>query len=414
VRGLSARDVALREDNNMKASRVAVLVAGFLAAFPALPGGDEVDRAWSDPLSPKERLGRQLFFDTSLSSPPGQSCATCHAPEQAFTDPDQRQPTSNGVNPNLFGSRNSPTAMYAAFSPAFHFDETEGLYVGGQFLDGRAATLEEQAKQPFLNPLEMANPDRRSVVESVRKAPYARLFKRVFGATSLDDVDQAYERIAEAIAAFERTRGFNRFTSKYDYYLAGKARLTAQELRGLEVYEDPARGNCAACHPSRPAEDGTPPLFTDFTYDNLGVPKNPYNPFYGMPATFNPDGRRFIDRGLGTAVNLRSEDGKFKVPTLRNIALSAPYMHNGYFLTLRGVVEFYSTRDTRPACRKDFTGEAEALQRGCWPAPEVAENVNQDELGRLGLTEQEIDDLVAFMNTLTDGYRPHPRQAYRP
>jgi cytochrome c peroxidase len=285
--------------------------------------------------------------------------------------------------------------------------------VGGQFLDGRAATLEEQAKQPFLNPLEMANPDKRAVVESVREAPYARLFKRVFGSASLDDVDQAYDRIAEAIAAFERTPALNRFSSKYDYYLAGKAALTPRELNGLRVFEDPTRGNCAACHPSRPADDGTPPLFTDFTYGNLGVPKNPYNPFYGMPRAFSPDGRGFVDYGLGAAVNARSEDGKFKVPTLRNIAITPPYMHNGYFQTLRGVVEFYSTRHTRPQCRDPFTGEPEAQRRGCWPAPEVADNVNREELGRLGLTAQEMEDLVAFMATLTDGYRPEPPKMHR-
>jgi len=393
----------------MRIVRTGAMAAGVLLAFPALAGNEEVERSFASWLTPKERVGRHLFFDTNLSTPPGQACATCHAPGEAFTDPDQRFPTSQGVHKNLFGKRNAPTAMYSAFSPAFHFDEQEVGYIGGQFLDGRAATLEEQAKQPFLNPLEMANADKRAVVESVRRAAYAKLFRRVFGPDALDDVDQAYDRIADAIAAFERTGTFNRFTSKYDHYLAGKVSLTAQELNGLKVFEDPARGNCAACHPSRPADDGTPPLFTDFSYDNLGVPKNPYNPFYGMPATFNPDGRSFVDFGLGAAVNLRSEDGKFKVPTLRNIAITAPYMHNGYFQTLRGVVEFYSTRDTRPQCRNAFTPEAQALQQHCWPAAEVGDNVNREELGRLGLTAQEIEDLLAFLHTLTDGYAPPSR-----
>ncbi len=362
----------------------------------SLPGGTTL------PL--KARLGRELFFDTNLSSPAGQSCSSCHDAQAAFTDRNAKRPTSKGVVRGLFGGRNSPTASYAAFSPAFHYDEEEGLFVGGQFLDGRAATLEEQAKAPFLNPVEMANPDKASVVDKVRDAAYAPLFESVYGKGALDDVDRAYDRIAEAIAAFENTRVFNRFTSKYDAYLAGKARLTAQESRGLALYEDPAKGNCAACHPSRPAEDGTPPLFTDFTYDNLGVPKNPKNPFYRLPAKFNPDGRNFVDGGLGTVVKRSEELGKFKVPTLRNIALTAPYMHNGYFETIEGVVQFYNDRDVRRRCERIWTTERSALWQRCWPAPEVAENVNVDELGKLGLSEQEVADITAFLRTLTDGY----------
>jgi cytochrome c peroxidase len=357
-------------------------------------------------MSPKESLGRMLFNDTHLSEPAGQSCASCHDANFAATDPDQSTPTSQGVNPKLFGSRNSPTAMYAAFSPAFHFDDEEGLYIGGQFFDGRAATLEEQAKGPFLNPLEMANTSRQQVVDKVRAADYAKLFKRVYGADVFDDTDGAYDSIADAIAAFERTRVFNKFTSKYDAWLAGKAQLTEQEERGRKLFEAEDKGNCAACHSSQPAEDGTPPLFTDFSYDNLGVPKNPHNPFYKMKKTFNPDGKKFVDRGLGGFVGLASEDGKFKVPTLRNIALTAPYMHNGYFTTLRGVVDFYNSRDVKPACPQEFVSDDKAIGKGCWPKPEVRENVNSDELGNLGLNEQEVDDIVAFMETLTDGWMP--------
>lgn len=359
--------------------------------------------------SPKERLGRMLFHDTRLSEPAGQSCASCHDANFASTDPDKWSPTSQGVNPRLFGSRNTPTAMYMAFSPAFHFDAAEGLYEGGQFLDGRAATLEEQAKGPFLNPLEMANTSKQQVVDKVSAARYAVLFKRVYGPDAFDATEAAYDRIADAIAAFERTRMFNPFTSKYDAYLAGKAKLTAQEMRGLELFEREDKGNCAACHASRPDEDengGVPPLFTDFTYDNLGVPKNPHNRFYTMSTQHNPDGRKFIDRGLGGFLDSPSEDGKFKVPTLRNIALTAPYMHNGYFMTLRGVVDFYNTRDTKPVCAQEFLEEDKAIRQGCWPAAEVAQNVNQGELGNLKLDRQEVDDIVAFMQTLTDGWRP--------
>lgn len=354
----------------------------------------------------KARLGRLLFFDPSLSEPAGQSCASCHDPSRAFTDPDDGRPTSKGVHRERFGSRNTPTAMYMAFSPAFYFDQQEGHYVGGQFWDGRAASLEEQAKGPFLNAVEMANPDKASVVEKVRRAPYAGQFDAVFGQEgALDDLEQAYERITAAIAAFERTAEFHPFSSKYDAWLAGKAQLSEQELRGLKLFEDENKGNCAACHPSRPGPKGEPPLFTDFTYDNLGVPRHPENPFYTQAKVHNPDGRAFVDKGLGGFVNKAEEDGKFKVPTLRNIAQTAPYMHNGYFRTLRGVTAFYNDRDVRPRCQAE-AAEAKALGQGCWPAPEVAENVNTEELGKLGLTDQEVDDIVAFMATLSDGWQP--------
>ncbi|MDK9703868.1 MAG: cytochrome-c peroxidase [Sulfuritalea sp.] len=351
------------------------------------------------------QLGRLLFFDAALSEPAGQSCASCHDPAVAFVDPDTARPTSKGVHRGRFGNRNAPSAMYMAFSPAFHFDQAEGHYVGGQFWDGRAATLDEQARAPFLNPVEMANPDPRAVVEKVRRAAYAGQFDAIHGKDALAAVGPAYERIVSAIAAFERTVELQPFTSKHDAWLQGRAKLSPQELRGLALFNDEKKGNCAACHPSQRRADGGLPLFTDFTYDNLGVPKNPDNPFYAQDKAWNPQGAKFVDRGLGGVVKKRGEDGKFKVPTLRNIARTAPYMHNGYFRTLRGVVAFYNDRDVRPVCRGEAT-EAAALQRGCWPRAEVRRNVNTDEMGRLGLSEREVDDIVAFLQTLSDGYAP--------
>jgi cytochrome c peroxidase len=379
------------------------LMGGALAALLILPA--LADKPSNSQAAAKAKLGQALFFDPSLSSPPGQACATCHDAKAALTDPDRRLPVSKGVLPGRLGNRNTPTALYAAFSPAFHFDKEEGLYVGGQFLDGRAATLEEQAKGPFLNPLEMANTDAKSVVEKVRRAAYRDQFDTVFGKGALDDPERAYERIAEALAAFERTPQFSPFSSKYDAWLAGKAKLTKQELRGLRLFEAEDKGNCAACHHSKPGSKGEPPLFTDFTYDNLGVPRNPDNLFYTLPAQLNPAAELWVDRGLGATVNKRSEDGKFKVPTLRNIELTGPYMHNGYFRTLRATVVFYNDRDRKPRCGTDRVTEEAALHGKCWPAPEVASNVNRDELGDLGLSEREIDDIVAFMKTLTDGWQ---------
>ena len=176
-------------------------------------------------------------------------------------------------------------------------------------------------------------------------------------------------------------------------------------MRGKKLFEEDDKGNCAACHPSRPSEDGTPPLFTDFSYDNLGVPPNPNNPFYQLPGRLNPEGRKFVDKGLGNFVHEPAENGKFKVPTLRNIAKTEPYMHNGYFKTLEAVVDFYSHRDIKPLCKKMWVTEADALKQACWPKPEIAQNVNIDELGELNLNAEEIKDIVAFLKTLTDGYK---------
>lgn len=385
-----------------------LLLAG-LASVPTragetAPGARADTAAHAVALAKKAGLGRQLFMDENLSEPPGMACVSCHSLSSAFSDARQKRPTSEGSIPVLFGKRNAPSAMYAAFSPAFHYDETEKVYVGGQFLDGRAASLEEQAKGPLLSPLEMGNTSKHQVIAKVRSAAYADAFKEVFGPSSLDDPEIAFDRIAIAIAAFERTSEFNRFTSKYDAYLAGKVRLSAQELRGLKLFEDKKKGNCAACHPSRPDERGAAPLFTDFTYDNLGVPKNPANDFYWMPGQFNPDGRKFVDKGLGAVLQRETENGKFKVPTLRNVALTAPYMHNGYFQTLRGAVEFYNSRDRRSRCAKAAVSEADAHKQRCWPEPEEPDNVNDEELGRLGLNAREVDDIVAFLHTLTDGW----------
>ncbi|MDD5216350.1 MAG: cytochrome c peroxidase [Methylococcales bacterium] len=356
----------------------------------------------SENLSVKAQLGQKLFFDTNLSEPAGQACASCHNPDFAFTDADKTQPTSKGVDTTLHGNRNAPTAMYMAYSPAFHFNRTEGLYMGGQFFDGRAATLEDQAKGPFLNPVEMANPNAEAVVKKVKVASYASQFDTIYGNGALNDTEQAYDYIANAIAEFERSAVFNRFSSKYDFYLFGKAAFTAQERRGLAVFE--GKGNCAACHPNRPQSNGAPPLFTDFSYDNIGVPKNPESPFYTMSSKFNPDGEKFVDLGLGGHLNISAEDGKFKVPTLRNIALTSPYTHNGYFTKLRNVVEFYNTRKVKRRCAEPLTNETQSLAQKCWAAPEVSQNVNFGEMGNLKLSERDIDDLVAFLETLTDGY----------
>lgn len=224
-------------------------------------------------------------------------------------------------------------------------------------------------------------------------------------------VDEAYDYVALSIAAYEASSEVNPFSSKYDAFLAGKAELTKQERRGRALFRGKAK--CSRCH----TISGKAPLFTDFTFDNLGVPRNPENPFYTQ-VEFNPDGINWVDKGLGGFLETRPEYaklatanyGKQKVPTLRNVDkrpgrdFRKAYGHNGYFKSLKGIVHFYNTRDVKPTCANDFTTEADALAQDCWPAPEVAENVNTEELGDLGLSARQERAIVAFMKTLSDGY----------
>jgi cytochrome c peroxidase len=342
-------------------------------------------------LTGREKLGKLLFFEKSLSTPEGQDCSDCHKPDKAFADPKTGLPVSKGAVEGRYGNRNDMPAAYASFIPPLHFDTIENLWIGGLFWDGRANTLEEQAMGPPLNPLEMANPDTVTILEKLKALEYADMFTRIYGPDALKNESTAFTNMADAIAAYERTSVFHPFDSKYDHFLRGEAELSEQETRGMGLFVSKNKGHCSACHLITPLPDGTHPLFTDFTYDNVGVPKNPESPFYLLPAELNPDGFDFVDLGLGITVNDPAQNGKFRVPTLRNVAITPPYMHNGLFKTLFEVVAFYNTRDVAP-----------------WPPPEVAENVNEEELGDLGLTNQEMEDIVVFLHTLTDGWEYKP------
>lgn len=346
----------------------------------------------------EQALGRALFFDPALSEPAGQACADCHSERMAFSDPEDDR-SSAGVRRDRFGFRNTPTAMYARFAPPLHLDPATGRMAGGLFWDGRAGTLEAQAAQPLLNPIEMNNPSKARVVEKVRRAAYARGFGDVYGPDALADVDAAFANVGRALAAFERTPAFAPFASRYDRYLAGQEALTPQERRGLAIFEDPARGNCAACHPSRPGPHGQPPLFTDFSYANLGIPRWGNSPYLRLPPELNPEGEAFVDRGLGRTTRDPRQDGKFKAPTLRNVARTYPYGHNGYFRTLREALAFLVTREIVP-CGK-------AAEPAC-TAPEVPANV-EPWVGHLPLSAADVEDLTAFLQTLTDEPPSPPR-----
>ncbi len=390
----------------------------------ALTSAWQADAAESSPapLTPMADLGRQLFNDTSLSISGTQSCASCHYEEHAFTGNnagDRLFPVAVGALPGLIGVRNTPTAKYAAFIPSFGFFEDEGEWVprGGQFLDGRADTLAAQAAGPFVNPREMAMPDAAAVIERVRAASYAPLFRDVFGGGVLADVDRAYEDMTRAIEAFEQTPLFMPFSSKFDAVLRGQAELTEDEAQGFALFKDPAKGNCLGCHVGD--EESSDPgdwLFTDFTYDNLGVPRNAEIPDNADPTFF--DLGLCAQPGLEARLPVEVENpaafisglcGAFKVPTLRNVGLTAPYMHNGFFKSLREVVEFYVTRDTNPERWYPLV-DGNAVKFNDLPA-ELRGNVNTSEVpydrapGEVPhLSDAELDQLVAFLNTLSDGY----------
>lgn len=390
------------------------------------------------PLTLKEWVGKQIFLDANLSINRNQSCAVCHSQTVGFTGDDAAINLGGAVYegsiPGAFGNRKTPSSAYASYAPRLRYDKTHGGFVGGNFWDGRATGWKvgnpaaDQAQGPFLNPVEQALPSASSVVERVCSAAYAASFLLVWGGAACHEVDPAYDYIALSISAYEGSQEMSPFSSKYDAYLAGKTTLTAKESLGLALFNGKAK--CSGCHPSARGADGSPPLFTDFTYDNLGVPKNPANPVYAG----NPD---FIDSGLGGFVRTLAESsdwrkqpfvspsiarlsddelaklavqsvGKQRVPTLRNVAkgIDQPkaFTHNGYFKTLKGIVHYYNTRDTlKNPCSAD-TNEAHALLGNCWPPPEVTQNLNTREIGALGLSAAEEDAIVAFLETLSDGY----------
>lgn len=375
-------------------SRVAVCLMVLLVASTATA---------QTSLTPKEQLGKLLFFDRNLSSPAGQSCACCHDPGAGFADPNCNSPVSTGVLPDRCGNRNAPTISYCANTPDFHYDATLGEYIGGQGWDGRNTGLLDRAQMPFLNPLEMNNPDPWHVVEKVRTAPYSGMFGAVYGLDPFADTDLAFGMIADAIAAYERSREISPFTSKFDQHLASGVALSPTEAAGLAIFE--GKGRCTGCHPSAAGPGGALPLFTDHTYENVGVPRNPDNPFYDLPAEFNPRGESWVDLGLGLVLGDAELVGRMMVPTLRNVALTAPYGHNGYFATLREMVAFAANRVSTPLSRKDpGRPHQEMTDVVAWPAPEVNYRVNVTEFGVAGLTDHEIDAVVAFLGTLSDGY----------
>ena|SRR5882672_146698 len=389
----------------------ALLVIVSLAGCSASSGGND-NPAPPAPLTSAAELGELIFHDASLSAGGNMSCASCHDPGNAFAAaPGGAAVPLGGPALDVPGFRNAPSLKYLTQNPAFFFDG-EGTPTGGFDRDGRADSLQIQARRPFLSAHEMANATVADVVTKLGHATYADSFRALFGQDIFSTPDAAFDRAMLALQKYQQedVAEFAPYTSKYDALLAGRVAFSGQEMRGLALYNDPTRGNCAGCHPNSRGPDGAPPLFTDFTYDNLGVPRNANIPANADPAYFDigicgPDRADIVPDHPQLC-------GAFKVPTLRNIALTAPYFHNGRFDTLREVLEFYVRRDTNPEDFYPLDAGGQPIKFNDLPG-EYQANVNTTEVpynrhaGDVpALSDSDIDDVIAFLNTLTDGFQP--------
>ncbi|CAN5870451.1 cytochrome c peroxidase [soil metagenome] len=394
-----------------------LLAFGLLSLLSACGGGSggsgtnstgAVPVATDVGLSAQAALGEKIFKDVSLSASGKMSCATCHDPANAHAPSNALSVQLGGANLDVPGFRAVPSLRYLNLTPAFFF-AADGTPTGGFTHDGRAQSLAQQAERPFLAPHEMANADKAEVIAKLQRAPYLLEFKNVFGSAIFDNVDSAFDRVQFALQQYQKEDSdFHPYDSKYDQFLAGKASLNEAELRGLALFNNPAKGNCIGCHSSSKGADGATPLFTDFTYDNIGVPRND-----AIPATADP---AYVDLGLcgpdRTDLAARTDlCGAFKVPTLRNVATRKVFFHNGRFTSLRDAVSFYVRRDTNPEEWYPRAADGTVLKFNDLPAAYV-KNVNTSEVPynrqpgmAAALSPAEVEDVVKFLGTLNDGYK---------
>jgi cytochrome c peroxidase len=442
-------------------------------------------------------LGKTEIYDVNLSPLKNAACATCHAPYTGFrgstsifnaTTASQPGgvPITNATPPEpnyRFGPRNPQTYAYAPFAPILHYNATQASFYGGNFWDMRATGLRltnpaaEQAQGPPVNPVEMGNIDSACVVWKASQSQYASLITSIWGAQSfaihwpgdvaticakpgpppandpfpvhLSTVDRGtsnstYDHMTMSMASYESSPDVSAFSSKFDAYLAGNAQLSAEEQEGYQLFN--GKAHCNQCHlsgigadtPNIPVAADVAPLFTDFTANNIGLPKNLALPYYceSKPDQFgytaNPLGFNFVDLGVGGFLNNTGAapnpntlqwkqlapqfNGTFQTATLRNVdkrptpTFIKEYMHNGYLKSLKEVVHFYNTSQALPRCAQGSPGE----KVKCWPQPEYPGTLNTTQLGNLGLTSDEEDDIVAFLKTLTDGFVTAPATVARP
>ncbi|WP_410000565.1 cytochrome-c peroxidase [Mesorhizobium sp. SP-1A] len=363
-------------------------------------------------------LGEALFSDPRLSASGRTACASCHDPAHAFAPANALAVQSGGRAAGEPGLRAVPSLEYLQAVPQFteHYFESEDEAdesvdngpTGGLTWDGRADTGGAQARIPLLSPFEMGNADPGEVVRRALAAGYGPKLAAIYGRPLPADRDAVFEALLKALEVYQQSwQAFYPYSSKYDAWLAGKAQLTPQEEHGRALFEDPAKGNCASCHVSTRSKDGTPPQFTDYGMIALAVPRNPAIPANADPAYHD----------LGLCGPLRTDFagradycGLFRTPTLRNVATRKAFFHNGVFHSLKQAVAFYASRDSDPARWYSRRADGGVDIYDDLPAS-YRNNVNMDPPfgGRAGdapkLDEAEIDDIVAFLNTLTDGWR---------
>jgi cytochrome c peroxidase len=359
-------------------------------------------------------LGGQLFADPALSGSGKIACATCHDPKHDFGPPNARAVQRGGADGRSFGVRAVPSLKYTQNTPPFteHFVDDDGDDsvdqgpAGGRTWDGRSQSVHDQARLPLFSSFEMANRDSDAVVAKVQ-AGHAAQFRAVFGDKVFDDKALAFKGVLMALEAYQQNPAeFYPYSSKYDAFLKHEAALSAQELRGLAAFNDSERGNCARCHPSAKIK-GAFPQFTDFGFAAIGAPRNS-----GIPA--NAD-RRYYDLGLCGPLRADLQDrleycGLFRTPSLRNVARRPVFLHNGVFHSLSDVVRFYAERDTKPQKWYPHTPDGRVLKFDDLPAAYVANLDMQAPFDRHAgdapaLNDQDIDDIVAFLQTLTDGFQ---------
>ena len=427
------------------------LLAGavFAADEPkGLPGENPTPihliRRPAQPLSAMAKLGRDIFFDTSLSSSGKMACASCHSPDHAYGPPNDGPVMLGGLTLTQPGIRAVPSLTYLERQPDFSIgpekeDENENINLaqqaeagksavrveksasqtaqsenivpqGGLFWDGRADTLQMQAAGPLLDPREMDGGSIEVIAEKLRRAPYARKFAGLFGENIFQNPRLLVAEATFAVGRYQiEEPSFHPYTSKYDYWLEGKVRLSESEMRGLRLFNDPEKANCAGCHTSKPSRDGYPPLFTDFQYEALGAPRN-----HAIEDNKNP---QHFDLGVCGPIRTDIADqtqfcGMFKTPTLRNTAIRRAFFHNGVFRTLQEVMDFYNFRDTNP--EKVYPRAADGTVQKYDDIPlhyhanvDVSDPPFNRHLGDApAMTAQDEADIIEFLKTLNDGYEP--------
>lgn len=360
-----------------------------------------------------EDLGSRIFNDRDLSEPRGTACVSCHSAATGFASTNgSRLGVAIGSKSTSIGGRNPMSNAYTSFTPPFSFRVLNGDVdpIGGFFWDGRADTAQQQALGPFLNPLEMNNANAVEVMRKIASAPYAQQFRDQFGATIFRDPQLAFQKVGEAIAAFEKTMVLQPFSSKYDEVIQGRSRFTAQEANGMKLFMDPTRGNCASCHTMNPnSSNPRDSLFTDFAFYATGVPRNKAIPRNANPSFFDlglcgPDrSKPALTDNVPADVSIEKFCGTFRMVSLRNVADRTAWMHNGVFKNLRDVVSFYATRNSDPKRWYGPSGVPNDLPVA-YLGNIISDRVPFNRAPSAGpaLSEREIDDVVAFLRTLSD------------